>query len=63
MPVLRLRFFEPGRIASVHTGHVGGSAVRQVTRGMPSDVPVPRNMTIALEFAFGIISGYDEKRH
>ena len=59
--MLRLRFFEPGRIASVQTVHVGGSAVRQVTRGMPSEVPVPKNITVAFEFAFGIISGYDSK--
>ena len=46
----------------MQTGHVGGSAVRQVTRGIPSDVPVPRNITVALEFEFGIISGYDAKQ-
>ena len=38
MEVLRLRFLEPGRIASVQTAHVGGFAVKHVTRGMPSDV-------------------------
>ena len=51
MEVLRLRFFEPGRIASVQTTHVGGFAVKHVTRGMPSDVPVPRKMTSALFFS------------
>ena len=45
----------------MQTVHVGGSAVRQVTRGMPSEVPVPKNITVAFEFAFGIISGYDSK--
>ena len=48
MEVLRRRFFDPGRIASVQTAHVGGLAVKHVTRGMPSDVPVPRKMTSAL---------------
>ena len=60
--MLRRRFLDPGRIASVHTGQVGGSAVKHVTRGIPSDVPVPRNMTVAFALAFGIISGYDSKR-
>lgn len=46
----------------MQTGHVGGSAVKHVTRGIPSDVPVPRNITVALEFEFGIISGYDSKQ-
>ena len=51
MEVLRLRFLEPGRIASVQTAHVGGFAVKHVTRGMPSEVPVPRKMTSALFFS------------
>ena len=46
----------------MHTGQVGGSAVKHVTRGIPSDVPVPRNITVAFALAFGIISGYDSKR-
>ena len=46
----------------MQTRQVGGSAVRHVTRGIPSEVPVPRNITVALEFAFGIISGYDVKQ-
>ena len=46
----------------MQTGQVGGSAVRHVTRGIPSDVPVPRNITVALEFKFGIISGYDARQ-
>ena len=48
MEVLRLRFLDPGRMASMQTGHVGGSAVRHVTRGIPSDVPVPMKMTSAV---------------
>ena len=44
MEVLRRRFFEPGVTESAHTSHVTGSFVRQLTRGTPSDVPVPRNM-------------------
>ena len=39
-----------------------GSAVKHVTRGIPSDVPVPRNITIAFVFAFDIVSGYYSKR-
>ena len=42
--VLRRLFFEPGFTESAHTSHVAGSFVRQLTRGTPSDVPVPRNM-------------------
>jgi hypothetical protein len=41
------RFLEPGCMADEQTLQVTGSRVRQLTRGTPSEVPVPRK-TISL---------------
>ena len=48
------RFFEPGCMADGHTLQVTGSMVRQLTRGTPSEVPVPRK-TISLFVLTGVI--------
>jgi hypothetical protein len=43
MLVLSLLFLFPGSVAFVHTEHVFKGLVRQLTRGIPSLVPVPIN--------------------
>lgn len=48
MDVFRRRFRDPGRMAELHTPQITGSRVRQLTRGTPSEVPVPRKMTVLL---------------
>lgn len=45
MLVLSLRFLLPGSAAFEQTSHVFKGFVRQLTRGIPSLVPVPINMT------------------
>jgi hypothetical protein len=45
MDVLRLLFRFPGSAALVQTVQVLEGLVRQLTRGMPSLVPVPRKMS------------------